>query len=398
MKNNYSLILLLSAFVGFAQIPSGYYNTILPADSGYPLKTKLKKIIDDANDGLSPEYLHIDRGYGGGTSQTNNGLWTAYGTTDRDFGIGYENDNTVIDMYSENPTAVDPYNFNYNTASGGNNGQCGSYINEGDCYNREHLVPQAYFDHFQTNPMKNDPNFVIPTDGKVNGVRDNFPFGVVNVASFTSGNGSKLGSNLNSGYSTGYSSTVFEPINEFKGDIARCVLYFGTRYEDLMDDFYTGATVQSKDMFDGSTDKVYSTTFLNILLKWHLQDPVSAKEIARNNAVFAFQNNRNPYIDHPEYLCQIYPTQCAALSSESFLADNAVRIYPNPTNTNEVEIFTTESITKLSLVNINGQIIKNIENPSFNQNTYKLNNLPQGFYFLQISAENGSLTKKIIVN
>jgi endonuclease I len=394
------LLLILVAQFSFGQIPTGYYNTA--TGTGYTLKTNLKKIIDDVNDGLTPEFFHIDRGYGGGTSQTNNGLWTAYGTTDRDFGIGFENDNTIVDMYSENPGAADPYNYNYNTASGGNNGQCGSAVNEGDCYNREHLVPQAYFDHFQTNPMKNDPNFVIPTDGKVNNVRDNFPFGRVNVASYTSGNGSKLGSNLNSGYSAGYTSTVFEPVNEFKGDIARCLLYFGTRYEDLMDDFYSGATVQSKNMFDGTTNNVFSPTFLNILIAWHKIDPVSTKEINRNNAVYNFQSNRNPYIDHPEYVCLIWPTQCAAvdaiLSSQAFLADNSVSIYPNPTNTNEVEIFTTESITKLTLVNVNGQIIKDIENPIFNQNTYKLNNLPQGFYFLQISAENGSLTKKIIVN
>lgn len=400
------LLLLLAAHFSFGQIPTGYYNSA--TGTGFTLKTNLKKIIDDVNDGLTPEFLHIDRGYGGGTSQTNNGLWTAYGTTDRDFGIGLENDNSVIDMYSEDPTNNDPYNFSYNS------GQCGTNGPEGACYNREHLVPQAYFDHFQTNPMKNDPNFVIPTDSKVNGWRDNFPFGVVgNVTTSPCNSGatntpcntlnsSKLGSNLNSGYSAGYSSKVFEPINEFKGDIARCILYFGTRYEDLMDDFYSGATVQSKDMFDGTTNNVFSPTFLNILIAWHKLDPVSTKETIRNNAVYNFQSNRNPYIDHPEYVCLIWPTQCAAvdaiLSSQTFLADNAVSIYPNPTNTNEVEIFTTESITKLTLVNVNGQIIKDIENPIFNQNTYKLNNLPQGFYFLQISAENGSLTKKIIVN
>ena len=151
-------------------------------------------------------------------------------------------------------------------------------------------------------------------------------------------------------------------------------------------------------MFNGTSNQVLTDTFLYTMLDWHLNDPVSQKEIDRNNDLYTYQNNRNPFIDHPEYVCQIYSVQCSALSSESFLADNAVSIYPNPTNTNEVEIFSTENITKLTLVNVNGQIIKDIENPIFNQNTYKLNNLPQGFYFLQISAENGSLTKKIIVN
>jgi hypothetical protein len=80
------------------------------------------------------------------------------------------------------------------------------------------------------------------------------------------------------------------------------------------------------------------------------------------------------------------------------LADNSVSIYPNPTNSNEIEIYTLETITKISLINSIGQIVKEIAQPIFKQNTFKLNNLQQGFYFLQITAENGSLTKKIIVN
>ncbi len=244
--------------------------------------------------------------------------------------------------------------------------------------------------------MKGDIHHVYPTDGKVNGIHDDWPFGVVNSASYTSTNGSKLGTALNSGYSIGFSGTVFEPANEFKGDVARVYLYFATRYEDDMDELYSNYTsVDCRVMFDGSTNKVFNSTFLEILLTWNAQDPVSLKEIKRNNASFIHQNNRNPFIDHPEYVTSIWGVP---LSSESFLADNAVSIYPNPTNSNEVEIFTTESIIKLTLVNINGQIIKEIENPIFNQNTCKLNNLPQGFYFLQISAENGSLTKKIMVN
>ena len=90
MKKLYTKLLLLATAMAFAQIPNGYYNTA--TGTGYTLKTQLKKIINNENDGLSPEYLHIDRGYGSGTSQTNNGLWSAYGTTDRDNNIGYEND------------------------------------------------------------------------------------------------------------------------------------------------------------------------------------------------------------------------------------------------------------------------------------------------------------------
>ena len=371
------LLLLLVAHLSFGQIPAGYYNTAI--GSGYTLKTQLKSIITTG---------HSDQGYGA--------LWTLY--TQSAFRDNYyENDGSLLDLYSENPSGVDPYNYTSTSQ------QCGNYTGEGQCYNREHLVPQSYFDNFAVDPMKNDPFHVFPSDGKVNGDRNNLGFGKVSSASYTSQNGSKRGPNTVNAYSN-YAGTVFEPVDAFKGDVARAYFYFATRYEDLMDDFYNsanGVTCEAKNMFDGSINKVFSDNFILLLIKWHKEDPVSAKEIAQNNAIYLHQGNRNPYIDHPEYVCNVWTTQCAtvdALSSESFLADNAVSIYPNPTNTNEVEIFTTETITKLSLVSINGQIIKDIENPIFNQNTYKLNNLPQGFYFLQISAENGSLTKKIIVN
>lgn len=378
MKKTYSLLLLLSAIFGLAQIPAGYYSSA--TGSGYTLKTQLKSIISSG---------HIDQGYAA--------LWNLY-TQSAYRDNYYENDGSLLDIYTEKPDGVDTYNFTSTSQ------QCGSYSDEGDCYNREHLVPQSYFDNYLVDPMKNDPFHVVPSDGRINGDRGNLGFGIVASGSYLSSNGSKRGPNTVNAFSN-YSSTVFEPIDAFKGDVARSFFYFATRYEDLMDDFYTaanGASCQAKSMFDGSINKVFSDDFILILIKWHLQDPVSPKEIAQNNANYAFQGNRNPYIDTPSYVCNIWSTQCATvnalLSSESFLADNAVSIYPNPTNTNEVEIFTTETITKLSVVNINGQVIKDIENPIFNQNTYKLNNLPQGFYFLQISAENGSLTKKIIVN
>lgn len=374
MKKTYSLILLLSAFVGFAQIPSGYYNTA--TGSGYTLKTNLKKIIDDANDGIPSEHISIDQGYAG--------LWITYQTSDRDVftGTGYENDNTIYDMYTENPTGSAGecgfiYGTSQDTGSGGGS--------ECQFYNREHIVPQSIF--AQASPMRNDAHFIPPTDKKVNGDRGDNPHGTVASVSSTTNNGGKHGTSAISGYA----GQVFEPINAFKGDIARMYFYFITRYEDTVAGY-------SYPMFNGTSNQVLTTPFLNMLLTWHLNDPVSVFETTRNDAIYARQNNRNPFIDHPEYICQIWSAQCAALSSESFLADDAVNIYPNPTNTNEVEIYTAETITKLTLVNVNGQVIKNIENPAFSQNTYKLNNLPQGFYFLQIVSENGNLTKKVIVN
>ncbi|MCC9066196.1 endonuclease [Flavobacterium piscisymbiosum] len=266
MKKNYFLLLLMFTAVGFSQIPSGYYNTA--TGTGYTLKTQLYNIIKG----------HTDNGYAG--------LYTTYQTSDVD--NFYENDGTVLDMYSENPSGTDPYNY-----STGSTQRCGNYSSEGDCYNREHIIPQSVFN--EQSPMVADAHFITPTDGKVNGMRSNYPHGTVNSATYTSQNGSKLGSSAVSGYS----GTVFEPVNAFKGDIARMYFYFATRYENTVAGY-------SYPMFDGSSNKVFTAAFLATLLAWNAQDPVSAREIARNNAIYARQNNRNPYIDHPEYVNQIW--------------------------------------------------------------------------------------------
>jgi endonuclease I len=266
MKKLYSFLFLLVFTATFAQIPSGYYNTA--TGTGYTLKTQLYNIIKG----------HTDNGYAG--------LYTTYQTSDVD--NFYENDGTVLDMYSENPSGTDPYNY-----STGSTQRCGNYSVEGDCYNREHIIPQSVFN--EQSPMVADAHFITPTDGKVNGMRSNYPHGTVGSATYTSQNGGKLGSSSVSGYS----GTVFEPINEFKGDIARMYFYFATRYENTVAGY-------SYAMFDGSSNKVFTTAFLNVLLAWNAQDPVNAREIARNNAIYTRQNNRNPYIDHPEYVNQIW--------------------------------------------------------------------------------------------
>ncbi|BDX39082.1 hypothetical protein CYCD_24370 [Tenuifilaceae bacterium CYCD] len=273
-KLNWLVLLIgISASSLLAQIPTGYYNSA--TGTGYTLKTQLYNIIKD----------HTNLGY--------SGLWTTYKTSDRDY--FYENDGTILDMYSENPSGTDSYSFTYST------NQCGTYSTEGDCYNREHIIPQSIFN--EASPMVGDAHFITPTDGKVNGMRSNYPHGVVGTATYTSKNGSKLGQASNSGYAAGYSGIVFEPIDEFKGDIARMYFYFATRYQNVITTWGT-----SYAMFNGTSDQVFAEPFLTILLTWNAQDPVSASEIARNNAIYARQNNRNPFIDHPEYVNQIWST------------------------------------------------------------------------------------------
>jgi len=364
MKKNFTLLFGIITLLSFGQIPAGYYDSA--TGSGYTLKTQLLNIISTGT---------IDPGYGA--------LYTTYLTSDID--LYYENNGTLLDMYTENPTGADlceyTYGINQDDGSGG--------TSECQKYNREHIIPQSVFS--SVTPMHSDAHFVVPSDKYVNAQRGNLPFGVVNTANWTSSNGTKRGSNLNSGYSAGYSGTVFEPINEFKGDIARMYFYFITRYESQVAGW-------SYDMFNGTSNQALTNTFLNILLTWHLNDPVSQREIDRNNAIYTYQNNRNPFIDNPDYVCDIWPTQCATLSSQEFILNN-VAVFPNPSKNGEFSITTTAELKNITIYNVNGQLVQEIKNPNaIETSTYKVNNLATGFYMLQLQTENASVIKKVIVN
>ncbi|GAB4340447.1 MAG: hypothetical protein OHK0038_19940 [Flammeovirgaceae bacterium] len=241
--------------------------------TGFVLKTALHNIIKNS---------HSPKTYGD--------LWTFYSTYEIDTEEG-----AIWDMYSENPSGADPYNFTAVTE------QCGSYSQEGDCYNREHSFPRSWFGG-AIEPMNSDVHHIFPTDGYVNAQRSSYPYGEVGSATYTSANGSKLGSAASG---LGFSGTVFEPLDEFKGDFARAQFYMVTRYQDLVDGWETNST-NSDDVLDGSEDKAFEDWYLNMLIDWHNNDPVDAKEIARNEAAYIHQSNRNPFIDHPEWVAEIW--------------------------------------------------------------------------------------------
>lgn len=293
MKQFYILLVtLLISTTALAQIPTNYYDS---ADglTGFALKTELRNIT--ATGHQSRTYDQLYDGNGITTPFMSNGYEDTHSDISVSSGNNYENDGSVLDMYSENPSDDDnnplsatgnndPYNFSHGIA------QCGNQSSEGDCYNREHIIPQSSFG--SSYPMQSDIHHVIPTDGRVNNFRGNLPFGNVATANFTSLNGSKRGSSA----MPGYSGTVFEPIDEFKGDIARAILYFATRYQNTVDGY------TSFDMFNGTNDQVFYPWAIDVLLDWHNNiDPVDQRERDRNNAAYKFQVNANPFVDHPEY-------------------------------------------------------------------------------------------------
>lgn len=363
MKKTYLLICLFTIQFILAQPPQGYYDTA-EGLSGYSLKTALYNIIKDHND---QSYNAIDDFM----------IWA-------DLDVYYENDGSILDPYSEIPNGQDPYTFDPITNA------CGNYSGEGDCYNKEHVIPQSVFS--QADPMRGDAHHLLPTDGRVNGFRSNFPFGTVgtNLVSQSgitnpTQNGSKLGNSI----VPGYSGTVFEPIDEFKGDIARIYFYFVTRYQDLVGNW------SSYPMFNGSSDQVLDTPFLNHLYQWHLNDPVSQKEIDRNNAVFQHQGNRNPFIDNPDWVCEVWNVNNCTLSTDVF-TENDFIVYPNPSEGN-VYVETTELIETITVFSVQGTQIMNIKQPVFDGNQFQISGLTSGFYFVNCTINGQNIIRKIIV-
>ena len=292
MKLSFTIVIFLFASSLLAQPPAGYYNSTTGLTCA-DLKTTLKTIITN-----------------GFNQQSYGDLWSRYETTDvkpREVGTG--SSVVIWDIYSEKPgPANDPYNFTPGTGTGGQQDQGQGGNVEGEWYNREHTVPLSWFGGSTSGPGA-DYLHIFPVDKAVNGKRASWPYGEVGTASFTSMNGSKLGNSS----IAGVSGTVFEPIDSFKGDVARAFLYFVTRYEDNMPTY--GNNTEALQAFEPNKYPSVDVPFLQMMLNWHLLDPVSNKEQLRNNGAYSFQKNRNPYVDRPEFVNLVWNALCPGLST-----------------------------------------------------------------------------------
>ena len=276
-------------------IPPGYYDGA-DALTCQPLKTKLRDIVSNG-------YVVLTY---------TPGVWQAYQFTDLRSNDN-NTDSIIWDIYSDNPNGPEPYTYKYQV------NQCGStYSQEGDCYNREHSTPKSWFGGADKYPMYSDVNHLYPTDGYVNNMRSNYPYGEVNAVMEESLNHSKLGT----GDNFGYMGTVFEPIDNYKGDLARTSMYMATRYENeiIADNWSANGTADALFLSAGDEPdsakrklQIYDAWYLKTIFKWSGQDPVSQKEVDRNDAIYyqSGQSNRNPFIDHPEYAAMIW--QCTGL-------------------------------------------------------------------------------------
>lgn len=258
-------VLTIWSTAALAQAPhnTGTYYRTAHGKHGEALKTAFYNIIKN------PSVL------------TYNDLWEAYKISDIRMVNG---DSTIWDMYSAiTRYAPDcPHKNSY----------------EGSGINREHSFPKSWFGSIK--PAYSDVVHVIPTDGYINNMRSDLPYGETD--SPTKGSkgidGAQYYSKVGPCSVEGYTKNVFEPDDEYKGDLARIYFYMATCYEPLI-------ATWTSDMLGGTSYQPFSSWALPMLMKWSANDPVSEKEVSRNAAIWQLQGNRNPFVDYPgleEYL------------------------------------------------------------------------------------------------
>ncbi len=332
-----------------AQPPPGYYDAA-GVLTGKELQQALHDIID------------------GHTAITYSEIWGCFRSTDA------KPDSSVWDIYSDVPGGTPPYSYTFTV------NRCGTYSREGDCYNREHLFPKSWFG--DADPMVTDLFHIFPTDGWVNNKRGNLPFGETSAPKWTSLNGSKVGPCS----WPGYASDIFEPIDEYKGDLARTMMYMAVRY------YNEDRNWPGSPMVTGAEPRPWAR---DMLLSWHWRDSVSLKEIQRNEAVFIIQKNRNPFIDDPLFAEKIWGSLNPLL--EPYEEELMVVAYPNPafekvflkiggqeTREARLTVFDITGITHLDTRTVGWETV------------IPLQKLSPGLYFLKVTVAGGTQTLSFV--
>jgi hypothetical protein len=249
-------------------------------------------------------------------------------------------------------------------------------------YNREHTFPKALGNpDLGTAGPGADLHHLRAADKKRNADRDN--------DKFFNGSGNSFETSLN-----------WYPGDEWKGDIARMMMYMYLRYGNQCLPTTVGV----------GTPVTSDTNMIDLFLQWNADDPVSQFEDNRNTYLGNTSNtyaqgNRNPFIDNPYLATVIWGGPIAQnrwpaifLSNPIFgLADSAT-VYPNPATNGIVTISSEVTVDEIQIITINGQVLQQIKNPTFDNNTYTFSNLPKGFYFIKLSNQSSSTTKKVLVN
>ncbi len=289
MKKFIVLFLLILGITGYAQIPAGYYDSAAGL-TGEELKTALHNIIDNH------------------TIKTYDEIRYLLDETDRD----PNNPNNLILLYKG--TSVS------NVWDGGTT------------YNREHVWAKSHGDFGETPPAGSDLHHLRPTDPSVNSSRGEKDFD-------NGGTQHPEATECNTDFDS------WEPRPAVKGDIARMMFYMATRYE--------GDVAGELDLelvnYTGTSGPIFGK--LGTLLEWNEQDPVDDFERNRNEVIYSYQHNRNPFIDHPEWVALIWNGDYNNSPSISSIVKNP--LYPGPTQSVSVSASVTDSDGSVLSVKLN---------------------------------------------
>ncbi|MBL0763945.1 endonuclease [Marivirga atlantica] len=273
MKKHYLLwVLSMACFLSYGQIPAGYYNQANGLN-GSQLKAALHNIIDG----------HTTYPYSSSSTDT----WDILKDADKD----PNNPNNVIGIYS---------GFSMNGPA--------EYDN-GNGWSREHVWAKSRGDFGTSQGPGTDCHHLRAEDVSTNSARSNRNFDNADYY-YVDGSGQYSGSTLSK---TSDSEYIWEPRDAVKGDVARMIFYMVVRYEGTNGE----PDLELTDTYLSNTSKEPLHSKLSTLIEWHLNDPVDNFEIQRNEVIYGYQNNRNPFIDHPEYVCEIYPTYCTSSPSNN---------------------------------------------------------------------------------
>ncbi len=262
MKRTFTIVLAFIAIHCYSQIPEGYYNSA-EGLSGEDLKAALHNIIDD----------HTTYSY----TSSSTDVWDILKESDRD----PNNSTNVILFYT---------GWSVNAAQEYNNGSG---------WSREHVWAKSRGDFGTDRGAGTDCHHLRPADISVNSARSNRWFNYCNEEYYDGG--------IATGCYTSSSDWFWQPRDEVKGDVARMIFYMATRYEGDVAGEPDLEVIDSIPSDNYTKEPVHAK--LEALLQWHIDDPVDDFERNRNEVVYSYQGNRNPFIDHPEYVNSIYGTE-----------------------------------------------------------------------------------------
>ena len=278
-------------------------------------------------------------------------------------------------------------------------------------YSREHRFASSWMptfgtaDHTDRYSYADLHNLALVNQSQVNAVRGNEPFGdVVNVSS--SFLDSKRGTDANG-------VTVFEPRDSFKGDVARAVLYEALAYHNVPNDAGFAGPVTESWAWDvlevpgpiGQPNIILSNyQDIDVLISWHEADPPSKAEMARNDFIYENQENRNPFVDHPDWVCYVdfgpmAKKSCTVGIGEVNWINGELELHPNPNSGNFKISFesSTAGSVNLNLTDIAGKVVyQNTMDAQFGMNNVNVQvDLAAGLYLMEVEMDGASYVQKV---